>query len=103
MPELSLSLEPRHHSLSQALSLLIELFPYKRLVSPTDAKTGVQRSMNRGELYKAGMVHMLDIGSRLQVRKSPSTLASVLCAGRQSVSSRRPSGARATCAAATGR
>jgi hypothetical protein len=46
-----------------ALSLLIELFRSGKLDQPT---SGAQRAINKGELYRAGMVHMLDVGARLQ-------------------------------------
>jgi hypothetical protein len=50
-----------------ALSLLVELFRHSRLgATSTDPRTGLARAMNRGELYKAGMLHMLDVGTRLQ-------------------------------------
>ena len=49
-----------------SLSLLIELFKHKKLVNPRDPRTGRQRTMNRGEIYRAGMLHMMDVGTRLQ-------------------------------------
>ena len=48
-----------------SLSLLIELFRYDKLVNPKDEQ-GRQRTMNKGEIYRAGMLHMMDVGARLQ-------------------------------------